>query len=624
MGILARVAACTIALLACAMPGARAYTHARDIGLTAVVTPSTTSATRGEDVDVYGLNFSPGSSAAASIPGQLVCVFGSSPGNTSVGAVITGTTGVRCAAPTTFEGFVALGLSSNGGVDAVLFHELGMSSVLNFVREAKGMLTRASPNVATRGDVVRLTGRNAAPLDGRANIVGAERECEWRGATSGFEASYSGMGVYVSSALVLCEVPKFANPSSATEEASMYAVGENRVALVERVDFTSLNITSADYSRITVEGGVAIDATVIGKLGVMFTDDGAPYVRFGTITVAASASNAYTITVISPAMAASASIPIWVAAVPSTNSGVPSYGTTLAVGEDYYGVLERYESTTMPTTYRWIADPAPTMSITLKCVSQGVGETATSTNNVCVHSNQLATGFVAVMMSYDGAVLPRSGEYDSAAAMKVVATPTTSSMTPARGPAEGGALTWVSGSNLHESIRAGDGWVPRCSFGVDTSGSSMGTFVSSALIACETPYIGTTTSSAQAVVAGSSLSAIASGPKYSFMANTLVTQHSIVPHLGPIYGGTRVVFTLSTDVSATSMTSCRFGTVVVNGWSPLVYTDITADAGIMCVAPALAVGTYSIGLGTVRGSIGDSTTSPFTLGGLAYQVYSEY
>uniref|UniRef100_A0A7S0KFV9 IPT/TIG domain-containing protein n=2 Tax=Ostreococcus mediterraneus TaxID=1486918 RepID=A0A7S0KFV9_9CHLO len=323
-------------------------------------------------------------------------------------------------------------------------------------------------------------------------------------------------------------------------------------------------------------------------------------------------------------MAASASIPIWVAAVPSTNSGVPSYGTTLAVGEDYYGVLERYESTTMPTTYRWIADPAPTMSITLKCVSQGVGETATSTNNVCVHSNQLATGFVAVMMSYDGAALPRSGAYDSAAAMKVVATPTTSSMTPARGPAEGGALTWMSGSNLHESIRAGDGWVPRCSFGVDTSGSSMGTFVSSALIACETPYIGTTTSSAQVIVAGSSLSAIASGPKYSFMANTLVTQHSIVPHLGPIYGGTRVVFTLSTDVSATSMTSCRFGTVVVNGWSPLVYTDITADAGIMCVAPALAVGTYSIGVGTVRGSIGDSTTSPFTLGGLAYQVYSEY
>jgi hypothetical protein len=55
-----------------------------------------------------------------------------------------------------------------------------------------------------------------------------------------------------------------------------------------------------------------------------------------------------------------------------------------------------------------------------------------------------------------------------------------------------------------------------------------------------------------------------------------------------------------------------------------VNTDITADAGIMCVAPALAVGTYSMGLGTVRGSIGDSTTSSHTLGALAYQVYSEY
>ena len=601
-----------------------AYTHARDIGLVACATPSATSATRGALVDVYGLNFAPGSSAAASQSGQLKCVFGNDIGAMTDASVISGTNGVRCAAPTTLEGFVALGLSSNGGVDTVVFHELGMSSVLNFVREIKGMITRASPNVATRGDVVRLSGRNLLPLDGRANVVGAERECEWRGASSGFEASYGGMGIYVSSALVVCEVPAFADPSSSTEEASMYAVGENRVALVERVDFASLVITSADYSRVTVQGGIAIDATVVGKLGVMFTDDGAPYVRFGTITVAALASNAYTITVISPAMAAASSTPMWVAGVPSTNSGAASYGTTIAVGQDYYGALERYESTTTATTYRWIADPSPTMSITLKCVSQGVGETATSTNNVCVHVNQLPTGFVAVMMSYEGAALPRSGAYDSDVAMKVVATPTSASTAPARGPAEGGALTWVSGLNLHESIRAGDGWVPRCSFGVDTSGSAMGVFVSSALIACETPYIGTTTSSAQIIVAGSSEASIASGPKYSFMAKTLVSQYSIVPHLGPIYGGTRVVFTLSADVSATSMTSCRFGTIVVNGWSPLVNTDITADAGIMCVAPALAAGTYSMGLGTVRGSVGDSTTSSFTLGALAYQVYSEY
>ena len=70
---------------------------------------------------------------------------------------------MRCDTPSGREGFVALGLSSNGGVDAVLFHELGMSSVVNFVREMNGVLTRSSPHVATEGDVSRLTGRNALP-----------------------------------------------------------------------------------------------------------------------------------------------------------------------------------------------------------------------------------------------------------------------------------------------------------------------------------------------------------------------------------------------------------------------------------------------------------------------------
>ena len=165
--------------------------------------------------------------------------------------------------------------------------------------------------------------------------------------------------------------------------------------------------------------------------------------------------------------------------------------------------------------------------------------------------------------------------------------------------------------------------VPRCSFGVDKSGSSLGSFVSSALIACETPYVGTVSSSVQVIVAGSSLAAVASGPKYSFMGNTLVYQHSIAPHLGPTYGGTRVVFTLGNSVAATSMTSCRFGSIVVNGWTPLVTTDANADAGIVGVAPALKAGTYNLGLGTVRGAVGDSTTSPVTLGTMPYVVYAE-
>jgi len=239
-----------------------------------------------------------------------------------------------------------------------------------------------------------------------------------------------------------------------------------------------------------------------------------------------------------------------------------------------------------------------------------------------------------VMFSYVGRDVPNSGLYDSDVVSKISSMPSAYAVAPARGPAEGGAVAWITGENLHESVRGADGWTPRCSFGVDKSGSSLGVFVSSALIACETPFVSNSSSSSvQVVVAGSSAASEASGPKYSFMAQTLVYQHSIVPHLGPTYGGTRVVFTLGQNVAATAMTSCRFGTIVVNGWTPVfrdpvsrdpVYEDVDADAGIVCVAPAMTAGNYTLGLGTVRGSVGDSTTSSVTLGTMPYMVYSEY
>ena len=626
-GIVGLVWAVVLAMVAMGGRGARAYTHARDVGLLATATPPTTSAlgTVG-GVDVYGLNFAPGTSSAASVPGQLKCIFGGSPGEGYDATTVPGTTAVRCDTPSGREGFVALGLSSNGGVDAILFHELGMSSVVNFVREYKGTLTRSSPHAASQGDVARLTGRNALPPDGRADIVGSERVCEWRSAAKGgFEMSYSGVGVYVSSALVMCEVPRFAASSASVEESSMYTIGDTRVALVERVNLDVLNVTTMTPTAASDVGGNAVTITVVGALGSAFTDDGVPYVRFGSIVVAASATNAYTVSVITPAMKPESSKDVWVAAVPSMNSGRREDGESLtSVTQSYQGVLSRVESGTQPVTYSWSADAQPTFPFTVICVTQGVGETVTSTDNACVHANQLPTGFVTVMLSYGGRDLPTSGQYDSAAALKVTATPKTSAVVPARGPAEGGAVTWISGSNLHETVRSADSWVPRCSFGVDTSGSALGAFVSSALISCETPYVGTTSSDVQVIVAGSSLAAKASGPKYAFMANTLVYQHSISPHLGPTYGGTRVVFKLGGNVAATSMTSCRFGTIVVNGWMPLVTTDTNADAGIVCVSPAMPAGTHGLGLGTVRGAVGDSTTSKVTLGTMPYIVYSEY
>ena len=80
-GIVGLAWAVVLAMVAMGGRGARAYTHARDVGLLATATPPTTSAlgTVG-GVDVYGLNFAPGTSSAASVPGQLKCIFGGSPG----------------------------------------------------------------------------------------------------------------------------------------------------------------------------------------------------------------------------------------------------------------------------------------------------------------------------------------------------------------------------------------------------------------------------------------------------------------------------------------------------------------------------------------------------------------
>ena len=254
----------------------RAHTHARDVGLLATATPPTTSAlgTVG-GVDVYGLNFAPSTSSAASVPGQLKCIFGGSPGEGYDATTVSGTTAVRCDTPSGREGFVALGLSSNGGVDAILFHELGMSSVVNFVREYKGTLTRSSPHAASQGDVARLTGRNALPPDGRADIVGSERVCEWRSAAKGgFEMSYSGVGVYVSSALVMCEVPRFAASSggrgSSVHHGTARGAGGTRKLDAERLDDTD--------GRTSDVGGNAVTITVVGAWEGT-TDDGVPYVR---------------------------------------------------------------------------------------------------------------------------------------------------------------------------------------------------------------------------------------------------------------------------------------------------------------------------------------------------------
>lgn len=94
-------------------------------------------------------------------------------------------------------------------------------------------------------------------------------------------------------------------------------------------------------------------------------------------------------------------------------------------------------------------------------------------------------------------------------------------------------------------------------------------------------------------------------------------------YFGLMYGGICVVFILGNSVAATSMTSCRFGFIVVNGWILFVIMDVNVDVGIVCVVFVLKVGMYNFGLGIVCGVVGDLTTSSVTFGMMSYVVYAE-
>ena len=172
------------------------------------------------------------------------------------------------------EGFVALGLSSNGGVDAILFHELGMSSVVNFVREYKGTLTRSSPHAASQGDVARLTGRNALPPDGRGHRRERTRvRVAKRGERRVRNVVLRRGRVRVERARDVrsAEIRRLVG---SVEESSMYTIGDTRVALVERVNLDVLNVTTMTPTAASDVGGNAVTITVVGALGSAFTDDG--------------------------------------------------------------------------------------------------------------------------------------------------------------------------------------------------------------------------------------------------------------------------------------------------------------------------------------------------------------
>ena len=151
----------------------------------------------------------------------VACVFGGEDGiaTSSAAAIVAGTSSAlaACVVPRGVPaGFVSVGVSGNGGVDARFFHYDEVT--VNFA--SVGEMTRAlGSGVGTwaRYDPVHVFGRGMIPREANHASVGQSAPCGWwtSRAGSGGDASSGGVnalgggsaGIFVSSALRTCEAP---------------------------------------------------------------------------------------------------------------------------------------------------------------------------------------------------------------------------------------------------------------------------------------------------------------------------------------------------------------------------------------------------------------------------------
>ena len=185
--------------------------------LTVAVLPSVVPAgVAGIAITVAGTNFHPGGGDDGADEPAIVCVFAGVEGPSAiVPARLVAGGGASCDVPfnPSPSGFVSVGLSGNGGVDAKFFRGGAGGEVLAFT--APGALRVVGSRTWARGDAAHFAGADMAPRDalGRA-AAGDACPCGWRALDGEYGES---PGAYVSSAVRTCETsPRFPSDAGAT------------------------------------------------------------------------------------------------------------------------------------------------------------------------------------------------------------------------------------------------------------------------------------------------------------------------------------------------------------------------------------------------------------------------
>ena len=192
--------------------------------LTVAVLPSVVPAgVAGIAITVAGTNFHPGGGDDGADEPAIVCVFAGVEGPSAIiPARLVAGGGASCDVPfnPSPSGFVSVGLSGNGGVDAKFFRGGAGGEVLAFT--APGALRSVvGSRTWARGDAAHFAGADMAPRDalGRA-APGDAFPCGWLALDGEYGES---PGAFVSSAVRTCETsPRFPSDAGATHARGMH------------------------------------------------------------------------------------------------------------------------------------------------------------------------------------------------------------------------------------------------------------------------------------------------------------------------------------------------------------------------------------------------------------------
>jgi len=507
------------------------------------ISPTSGPGAGGTVVTITGTNFS----------GATAVTFGAT---AATGFTVNSTTSITATSPAG-TGTVDLRVTTVGGTSAT-------SAADQFTYIPAPTITSISPTAgpATGGTTVTLTG---------TNFTGATAVTFGGTAAAGFTVNSTTSITATSPAGTGTVDIRVTTPggTSATSAADQFT-------FVARPTVTSISPTAGPTG-----GGTTVIITGTGFSAASPT--GA--VKFGATNASYTINSNTQITATSPAGSA----------------GIVDVTVTTAGGTSATSAADQFTYVAAPTVTAVSPTVGPTGGGTTVTITGTGFSTASPTGAVkfgaanasyTINSNTqiTATSPAAVAATYDITVTNPGGASATSAAdqFTYVPAPTVTSISPNAGPATGGTIITITGTNFTGATAVNFGGTAATSFTVNSSTS----------ITATSPATSAGTVDVRVATVGG-FSATSAADQFTFVAAPVVT--SISPTAGPTVGGTSVTITGANFSGATAVT---FGATAATGFTVNSSTSITATS------PA-GTGIVDVRVTTIGGTSATSAADQF-------------